>query len=126
MSTWTGHLATLGQATPEGLVLVRPERLRARPLPLPVAWSGGHPVGSITRVFIHGDQLRAEGTIRNNLLAPGERLPIAIELDDLHADPLHADTLTYYRWRLAGASVHPFLNPDSGFPGAHIRLKEPQ
>jgi hypothetical protein len=127
MIEWTGVLAVLGQPSTGGLTLAVPERLLSRPLPLPLFDPAGHPVGAITHLSIHADQLRAEGAVRNGLLTPGRPMPVTI---GVHTGDHGADygtptpVLYAHTWRLESAQLLTGLNDTPPWPQALIRMKE--
>ncbi|MFC4328321.1 hypothetical protein ACFPC0_10835 [Streptomyces andamanensis] len=125
MQHWTGTLAYTDRPTRTGTTLAHPERLLTRPLPLPLFLNemDGHPVGAVTTLSIHADEVRAEGTIRDGILTPGRPLPVGIDVIPEDADTSSGHALMR-RWRIAAASV--LNDPEHrapAWPGTTIRLK---
>lgn len=121
MAEWTGPIAYLNRPTGDGRELAAPEELDTRDLPLPLIATGG-PVGSVERVFIDGDTVRAEGSIDDGVLAPGQNTPVGVDVDNLVRGAACSGVFT--EWRLC--AVHVYLGADErpAWPDAHIRLKD--
>jgi hypothetical protein len=124
MNEWTGVLAHLDQPTQDDRVLAAPERLLSRPLPLPITALDGRIAGAITRLAIHGDEVRAEGTVRDGILTPERpELPIALDADETTWHHDGPDRLVFDTWRITGATL--LTDPTSApWPDSMIRLKE--
>lgn len=123
MNEWTGVLAVIGKPTRDGRALAEPERLLSRPLPLPLTSLDGQPIGAITTLSIHGDWLRAEGTVRDGILTP-ERPEMPVGLDADQADfEAYGEGVLFTSWRVIGATLLTH-DDDPPWPEALIRLKE--
>lgn len=133
MQQWTGVLAYTDRPTRTGTILVTPERLLTRPLPLPLFENyvgeepdRDRPIGSVTTLSIHGDEVRAEGTIRDGILTPGQPMAVGIDVIPEDTDISDFAQVLYRRWRIAAATALTDPGRDSAWPGAVIRLKEEQ
>lgn len=127
MIEWTGALAVLEEPTPDGRLLRRPERLLSRPLPRPLYTPDGQSaVGAITHLSIHGDELRAEGTIRDGLLTPGQPLSVGLDIDECEFHST-GEGVIFTHWRVIGAALLTGHDTPS-WPQAVIRakIKEPK
>ena len=120
MTEWTGTIAYLDRETEDGRTLATPRTaLDTRPMPLPLIGSSGESLGTVARVFIDGDELKAEGTTREGFLRPGQRLPVGVDVDRIGPDP---EDGVFTEWRLC--AVHAYTDDRSpAWPGVHIRLK---
>lgn len=125
MNHWHGTLAYCDRPTPGGFVLARPERLRTRPLPMPLfADNSTTPIGSILTVSIHADEIRAEGIIRDHLLTPGQPTPVGVDVLGTRGDHHPDGHFVITDWTLASANVITRADRHPAWYGAHIQLKE--
>lgn len=124
MDRWTGTLAYLDTPTLDGRVLQVPQELRTRDLPLPLASLGDayERLGTIDSVTVHGNELRGEGSIRDGVLRPGEKLPVGIDVDSVDYAGKDAPHI-FVSWRLVAATVYRSQG-DLAWPGVHIRLAD--
>ncbi|MFE2934869.1 hypothetical protein [Streptomyces sp. NPDC059278] len=124
MDHWTGTLAYLDTPTAYNRIIETPQIILTRPLPLPLLSTDEDesPLGAITTVSIHGNELRAEGTARTGTLQPGQRLPVGIDLADVHVTLTEDHHYVFDSWRLMAATIYRTGHP--AFPDTHIRLKD--
>lgn len=124
MNEWTGVLGRLEAPTADGKVLATPERLLSRPLPLPLFSIDGGPLGSINQLSIHGDEVRAEGTVRDGILTPEHpELPVGLDADQTEYEAF-GQGLRFTHWRIVGATLYADATASGPWPEAVIRLKE--
>lgn len=121
MQHWTGTIAYLDTPTVDGRTLQAPQELRLAGPPLPLLSTGEttEHLGSVDSVTIRGRELRADGTVRDGVLKPGEKLPVGVDLDDV----TFASPGTLVRWRLRAVTAY-LGHGEPAWPGAHIRLVE--
>lgn len=126
MDRWTGVLAYLDTPALDGRVLQAPQELRTRDLPLPLASLGDayERLGTIESVTVRGNELHGEGTLREGILRPGEKLPVGIDVDEVDYPDEDAPQV-FVSWRLVAATV--YVDQSRGepaWPGVHIRLAD--
>lgn len=120
MDEWTGTIAYLDRETEDGRTLATPETsLETRPLPLPLLNSAGEFIGEVARVFIDGDELKAEGTIDEGVLRPGQKRSAGVNVDRIGPDLC---STRFTQWRLYAVIAYTDGRPPA-WPDAHIRLK---
>lgn len=120
MQSWNGVIARLDTPSLDGRVIRTPETLSTGDMPLPLLVLGGGPAGAVTAVTVHGDELRAEGTVRDGLLVPGEDMPVGVELDRVN-DTVDGELYVLREWRLRAVTIY-LDRGRPAFHGAYIRL----
>jgi hypothetical protein len=125
MQRWTGTIAYLDTPAGDGRTLRAPQELRTGGLPLPLAVlrpGESTPEGTVDSVTVVGNELRAEGSVSDGLLKPGENMPVGVDLDDVEFGP-DDDTSVLVGWRLRAVTAYRGQG-EPAWPGTHIRLAD--
>lgn len=122
MADWTGIIAYLDRTTADGRKLVAPRELETGRFPLPLIADSdrGEPLGTVDRVFIEGQALRAEGTVRDGALAPGQEVPAGVDVDRIVWDSVRDGVAN--EWRLRAVHVYFGKDHEPAWPGTFVRL----